>query len=278
MNRETFLGCLRAAKQSAFNGAKRVNEMAFSDHVWVDRAADPERIRAVIQALRAHAPGRPLIRVGGDGDGGYLVPDDLRGIEACISPGVSAEVGFDLEMAQRGIDVVMADASVAAPPIDHPRFTFHKKFLGVVNDETFMRLDNLVTSHPAMGDLILQMDIEGAEYGVLLDTSEETLRRFRIIVLEVHDLGQMFGRYGLGTIEALVAKLKRSHAVVHIHANNCCGSVTRRGIEIPRVMEFTFQRRDRGVSAEPVPTTYPHPLDANNVPGHAPLPLAEIWR
>lgn len=29
-----------------------------------------------------------LIRVGSNFDGGYLVPNDLQGIEACFSPGV----------------------------------------------------------------------------------------------------------------------------------------------------------------------------------------------
>ncbi len=278
MDRVTFLNHLRAAKHSTFNGVKRANEGVFRDQIWIDRAGAPARIRAVVEALRAHAPEKPLIRIGSDDDGGYLVPDDLEGIDACISPGVSAEVGFDLAMAERGMDVVMADASVPRPPVDHPRFIFHKKFLGVVNNDAFMRLDDLVASHPAAGDLILQMDIEGAEYGVLLDTSEETLRRFRIIVLECHDLGHMFGHYALGTIEALVAKLKRTHVVVHIHPNNCCGAVTRHDIEVPRVMEFTLLRRDRGVSAEPVEATYPHPLDVDNVSARAPLPLAKIWR
>jgi hypothetical protein len=43
----------------------------------------------------------------------------------------------------------------------------------------------LVRTHaPSAGDLILQMDIEGAEWPVILNASQEVLTRFRIIVLE----------------------------------------------------------------------------------------------
>ena len=35
-----------------------------------------------------------LIRIGGSKDGGYLVPNDLSGIQACFSPGVSDLADF----------------------------------------------------------------------------------------------------------------------------------------------------------------------------------------
>ena len=36
-----------------------------------------------------------LIRIGSKNDGGYLVPDDLKNINACFSPGVDLNVNFD---------------------------------------------------------------------------------------------------------------------------------------------------------------------------------------
>lgn len=39
-----------------------------------------------------------LIRIGGALDGAYLVPDDLDGIEACFSPGVSNRKDFEDEL------------------------------------------------------------------------------------------------------------------------------------------------------------------------------------
>jgi hypothetical protein len=37
-----------------------------------------------------------LLRIGGDSDGGYLVPDDLENISSCFSPGVSDIFNFEL--------------------------------------------------------------------------------------------------------------------------------------------------------------------------------------
>ncbi len=40
--------------------------------------------------------------MGGENDGGYLVPDDLEGIEYCFSPGVSNIATFELDCLNRG--------------------------------------------------------------------------------------------------------------------------------------------------------------------------------
>ena len=52
-------------------------------------AAPTAEIVEVFQLLKPKASKTPLIRIGGDGDGSYLVPDDLEGITACFSPGVN---------------------------------------------------------------------------------------------------------------------------------------------------------------------------------------------
>ena len=54
-----------------------------------------------------------LIRVGGDSDGAYLVPDCLVGDEILISPGVGASILFELEILKRfGIMPVWIDVLV----------------------------------------------------------------------------------------------------------------------------------------------------------------------
>lgn len=174
--------------------------------------------------------------------------------------------------------VVMADASVEGPLQTHEMFDFHRKFSETHNDETFIRLDDLVKQSAIDGELILQLDIEGAEYSVFLDCSEETLKRFRIIVLEIHDFTHSFGKFGASIIKSFVDKLTRLHAVVHIHPNNCCGSVRRYGVEIPKVTEFTLYRRDRGIGDLALNRSYPHALDSDNVSNRPPLPIPQVWR
>ena len=40
----------------------------------------------------------PLVRLGGNWDGAYMVPNDLKGIVACMSPGVSNVKRFEDEL------------------------------------------------------------------------------------------------------------------------------------------------------------------------------------
>lgn len=274
---EQFKNKLRGIKRKLLLARSAVIEKAFLSQIRIDRSASPEAVRDIIALLRPRKIDKPLIRVGSNGDGGYLMPDDFEGLVGCVSPGVAGEVGFDLEMAERGLKVAMADASVAGPPVDHANFFFEKKFLGTHNDASTVRLADFVDAHFPEGDLILQMDIEGAEFPVLLDCPDETLSRFRMIVLEVHDFNHVFGQFSSGIMKAFVNKLMRSHSVVHIHPNNCCGSERRHGIEIPRVLEFTLSRKDRGVSDTYANLPNPHPLDVDNVPSLAHLKLPQIW-
>lgn len=230
----------------------------------------------LIRSLKPISTRAHLVRLGPDSDGGYVVPDDLEGISACISPGVSYEVGFDNAMAEKGIDVYMADASVEAPPISDKKFHFTKKFIDVVNDEKNIRLDDMVASSKP-GDLILQMDIEGAEWRVLLDSSKETLERFRIMVIEFHSLQQIFSQFSFGMIDAVFRKILSTHSVVHIHPNNIVRPSVFYEIPIPPMMEFTFYRNDCQFLRD-VPVVHPSPLDRNNVPTKAALHLPELWR
>src|SRR5215213_6077682 len=142
-------------------------------NIWVERKTPTADVAAVISDLMPVANHKGLKRFGPIGDGGYLMPDDLDGVAACISPGVSTVVGFDHEIADRGIDVHMADASVAGPPVEHERFHFTRKFFDTYNSETTITIDDFCRNVSSDSDLILQMDIEGAEYLVLTSASDE---------------------------------------------------------------------------------------------------------
>ena len=121
--------------------------------------------------------------------------------------------------------------------------TFLKKWLDVSPGEDNISLEDWIRDHDAEGDLLLQMDIEGAEFRNILATSEETLARFRVIVLEVHGLGKMLdGPILRGAIAPFFQKLARDFTAVHAHPNNCCGefSVPDTDIRIPNVLELTL--------------------------------------
>lgn len=232
----------------------------------------------LLKRLHPVSTNRGLIRLGPRGDGGYLVPNDLAGIEACFSPGVSSVSGFEEDCTKLGMDAFLADKSVDQPAAENERFHFTKKFVGAVSNDDFMTLDDWVTLSP-MGatnsDLLLQMDIEGHEYEVFLSTSGALMRKFRIIVAEFHQLDQLWNWPFYNLASRAFERILESHTCVHIHPNNCCGSLRKDGLDIPRVMEFTFLRTDR-IERSSYQSKFPNPLDFDNT-SNATLTLPECW-
>jgi hypothetical protein len=237
----------------------------------------PADIRGLLHSLRPVDGGHELIRLGPDGDGGYLVPDDLAGIEYAFSPGVSTESGFEAALAARGQRVFLADHSVDGPAEANPGFAFVKKFVGGLCDDTYTTLEQWKSSTIGAhaGDLLMQMDIEGGEYETLLACPAPLLAQFRILVIEFHYLHELLNKRYFELVSRIFRKLLQTHSVVHIHPNNCCGSVRADGLELPRIAEFTLQRNDR-LRRRAYRTTFPHPLDRDNT-RKATLTLPRCW-
>ena len=222
-------------------------------------------IERLIGHLQPMSVSLPLVRLGPNGDGGYLVPDDLVGIEACFSPGVAQVSGFELDCAQRGMKVFMADRSVDRPTDSHELFHFLKRYVGAVTNEDFMTVDDWVSNAhlEATSDLMLQIDIEGFEYQTFLAMSDQLMRRFRIIVGEFHQLNQLWNGPYFTLVAAAFDKILQTHTCVHIHPNNEFEVFDRWGLAIPPLAEFTFLRKDR-VHYAHAAKQFPHPLDFDN--------------
>lgn len=231
------------------------------------RIEPTDRLKALLETIKPKRTEHELVRIGGEGDGGYLVPDDLDGIVACFSPGVDVTATFEAAMIGRGIRCFQADASVSDTPLaGEPLVEFDRKFLGISEDAQTITLDRWVAEKmpEGKGDLILQMDIEGAEWLVLAATSDETLARFRIMAIEFHDFDRLYDRFGLDVMGAVFAKIARQFEVVHVHPNNYEAPVGPDPYALPPFIEYTFHRKDRIRSVEPA-RTFPHPLDKDNV-------------
>lgn len=246
--------------------------------VFPTDATDRRRIQELLVKLQPLATAAPLVRLGPTGDGGYLVPDDLDGIEACFSPGVGLISGFEKDCADRGLSVFLADASVPQPGALHERFHFTRKYLGVTSGEEFMTLDDWVAGSGvhADSDLMLQIDIEGFEYEVLLGASDRLMRRFRLIVAEFHWLDQFWNQPFFGLASRAFEKILQTHACVHIHPNNSSPLLKKGGLAIPPLAEFTFLRRDRLRGPPRYATQFPHPLDSDNT-GRPHFALPPCW-
>lgn len=256
-----------------------LRRLAFARGYTLARRVAESDVRDLVQTLRPRSCAAPLIRLGSAGDGGYLIPDDLEGIEYCFSPGVNRNSDFENALANRHIRSFMADYSVAQLPLQRPEFVFDRKFIGARNNEVFMTLgawkDRYLPGYA--GELLLQMDIDGAEYEVILNASSELLASFRIIVVELHALDRLFDPFAHQIMKVCFEKLLSDFYVVHAHPNNCGGATVYNGIEVPLVMEVTLYNRRRS-NPGPYRQDFPHALDADNCPERRSVTLSGWWR
>jgi hypothetical protein len=157
--------------------------------------------------------------------------------------------------------------------------TFRKERLDVDQAPDSVSLDEWVRQEEenGAGDLILQMDLEGAAFRNLREVRNETLLRFRIILMKIHGL--------LPATENLVPILERLEphfTCVHARADNSYGEFTMSGslMNLPNLLEVTLLRNDRFLATDArIPVSLPHVDELDfNVEHEPPLFLNEWWQ
>lgn len=253
-----------------------VDKQAYRLGFFAGRATPLKEVDELIDLLVPVVSPFPLIRLGGPHDGGYLVPDDLTGIQMLFSPGVAGTWSFEQQLLdQYGITPRLCDR---LPPGHGCPLPIDDVWIGPNSgDGVLSLLDWVGASAPPEGDLMLQMDIEGAEFVTLLAAPKRLLERFRVIVVEFHDLHRIADLHtSRNIIGPTLTRLHESFLPVHIHPNNRCAVDGRSGRDIPRVMEVTYLRRDRLAYSRPV-AHLPHELDTPNAPEFTDIVLSDRW-
>jgi hypothetical protein len=240
---------------------------------------------------------RPLItdiqltRIGPNEDGGYVVPDCFDGITTCFSPGVGPYANFEFDLQQKyKIGSHLVDGSVDGPPEGFFPLSFVKKFVSDHDDENNITMDTWVNSlaNPDDNNLLLQMDIEGGEYPAFDGMSQETLKRFKIVVLEIHDVIRWMNA-DAEKAEKFLSKLTMDHYVTWLSPNNnadfadlkfelaALGPGKFGHLTLPDVIELSLIRKDCVKEVTGIQTQWPHPLDFpqnRHMPG---VVLTEGW-
>lgn len=252
----------------------------YQNGVYVENATSAKRLQQLADTLRPVKTCFPLVRMGTMHDGGYLIPDDLAEISACFSPGVDMNSSFELDLLRKhGIGSHLADFSVDGPPANfHPK-SFTKKFLGPNNNAIHITLETWAKSQAEYhqeNDFLLQMDIEGGEYLTLLATPQELLRRFRIIVLEIHFVECWAHPLFFNTVEAMFEKVLTDFNVVHNHPNNHGALLNLNGFTAPQFFEITLLRKDRSPALDYC-REFPHQLDKPCYARRDELVLPQQW-
>ena len=239
--------------------------------IWLIPRYEKSPRESVTAVLSRFTPFRSVLelqRVGSPHDGGYLIPKDLSGVSALYSPGVGDNVEFDIQIASEGIPVFLADNSVDFEITNQPLVKFTKKHLGLLESDSQITLDAWVEADQAPVEgksLMLQMDIEGAEWEVLRCQRAETLNKFKVIVVEIHELQKVFSKPGLEQVSSWLDTVTANHRIVNTHINNGEIVVSHRGVSVPPIVELVLLRDESDYKWEPE-TEIPHPLEAANDP------------
>lgn len=226
-------------------------------------------IEDFIKKIFVHDLGYNLIRVGSNGDGGYLVPNILKQISYCFSPGVGGIVHFENDLQKRGIKCFLADCTVQDPSNKIEKYDFIKKNINVFNDSNNITLESWISQKlkenkkklENINNLMLQMDIEGDEIAILLDIKEHIIKKFKIMIIEFHNFEFIGNKLSIKIYKQVFEKILKNFDIAHIHPNNCCGFKRVFKYKIPRVMEITFLRKDISKFRKKIKNKLPHTLD-----------------
>lgn len=233
---------------------------------WMKTPEKRDYFRQLKNYLKAELlpRGQVLDRLGKAYDGGYVLADDFTEDMHVYSFGIANDVSFEMELAKRGLQIYLHDHTIHQLPEEHENFCFRKLGISHMDESQNQKLSLqtlLAMNHDMENNqLILKMDVEGAEWDFLAEVSEQVLSRFRQITFELHRLTDISqSERILGGLE----KLNRTHQLVWIHANNF-GHIERAGenLEIPAYVEATYLNRalyhtHKGSCCFPLPVDMP---------------------
>lgn len=179
----------------------------------------------------------PLIRIGQEGDGGYLIVNNKFNTSLILGYGVNDDASFENQLTEHfGIDAYVFDHTIDKPPEMGPRVKYIKEGISDRDEKDVKSLkyhmDKYLKNDGSF--CILKMDVEGAEWKSLKNAD---LSRVSQIILEMHDMGT----------EAdfdLIKKINTDFYLISIHGNNYGGYCSSRGKKFPKVIECTWVRKE----------------------------------
>ena len=205
------------------------------------------------------------IRIGRKNDGGYILLDDFKNIKIAYSFGISSEISFEKELADRNIDIYMYDHTINILPFENSKF--HWKKIGLCGikstDQNMKTLSELMqeNGHLKEDNMILKIDIEGYEWEVFQSLPFNIFSQFKFIVGEFHLEDSEIEYYNI------LKRILITHKIFHIHCNNCAEMINLKGLKMCQALEISFIQK-QGYNFSKDNNIYPiEGLDYKNCPG-----------
>jgi hypothetical protein len=196
--------------------------------------------QSVFEALQQEYIDLDLIyRVGSTLDGGYVM-HKIGNEKKAISIGVGRDVSWDLAISKLGIMVHMFDHTIARPPTNFTNSKFHK--IGIRSSKTknskrLLEFEGILQKSGCeeSENLILKIDIEGAEWEILEEIDSKFLEKFNQIIIEFHDVD-----LNDPIKKNVLEKIKITHSIIHINPNNYSKITSFEGYLFPNILEVTY--------------------------------------
>ncbi|MDR2666722.1 MAG: FkbM family methyltransferase, partial [Holosporales bacterium] len=152
-----------------------------------------EDVKSMLRFIKPmKAVGENKVRMGWDKDGGYVMLDPGSPADGGIvySFGVSSYDPWSSDMAHRGFSVYQYDGTIESPPeTGHNMYFFKYNITGdIVPQPGHKNIKTIFSDlgHDKNNDIILNVDIEGAEWDFFKNISTLEILKFRQIIVEFH--------------------------------------------------------------------------------------------
>ncbi len=224
-----------------------------------------QRMRRLLQVMDVSQG--EYCRIGRQHDGGYTMLDDFQQCRVAYSIGICDDVSWDKDMANLGLDIYMYDHTIEGLPEENEHFHWSKIGLAGIYRQEMPQLRTLPmllaeNGHSETQDMVLKMDIEGAEWEVLANMDPAILQQFSQIAFEFHGLNSLAQE---GIITAALEKLNSVHQLVHVHGNNWEGYKMVDGLVLPDALECTYLNKAK-YEFKPSTAFFPREIDQVNNP------------
>ncbi len=249
------------------NIKKFLREMLVKFNINIYHFSSKKEVLRFIDLFKIKIPENiKLIRIGSNGDGGYLVPNILDEINYCYSAGIGKDISFEKDLVKFDIKSYGADGTIKDLPEHIENYKFLNKNIGIINNENTIRFEDWINlDNKNETSLIGQIDIEGNEYDLIIDTPLKTLEKFKILIIEFHYLSKINNKVINEHYYNTLKKILCVFEICHIHINNAEEQIKVKGIKIPPLLEVTFLRKDFYEKRKIQNIEIPHELDQENI-------------
>jgi hypothetical protein len=258
----------------------RLLEKKMDIFLKVSGLLEAEGIKNIFSLLETKLDSFPknLIRLGSKNDGGYVLVEKSFGDSLLVSLGIGDNLDFELDWIKHGGRVVAFDGTISKIP---------KKFLSAINKDTnfiwvkknvCMQGDNESLSINKAIELareyfprsdknsILKIDIESSEWDAINEISEDNIRVFDQLIVELHNLVSLAFSENL-KLKLSLSKLHDNFELIWVHENNFAPRFTSKSHVMYDVLETTWINKNSAIiNYESDKKVYPDHLNAPNDP------------